>query len=355
MALKTSSFDRLPTLHRGVLLTVLYGDLFDHPLTPGELQRFLVVRCPDRETLMNAVRDLERSYLSRAGELVCWRGRETTVKTRRRREELATPRWPPARRFARWLSWVPFLRMVAVCGSQAMENGESDGDIDLFLITDPGRLWLVQAITMTLRRVGGLLRIDLCPNYLMTTDSLAIERHNLYTAREAAQVVPLWGDETYEDFLAANPWILSFLPQLDTKDRRRFLEPRRSHRTTALLERCLGGALGDGLDRLIHRILLRYYRFRLRRHGWTRDDITSAYRRDRQMVITGGYAKAVAQRFVEHGVHRLGDEPTIRDALRRCFFGKDSPDDAPEQRSEEAPDALYAGLMATRYGGGIDG
>ena len=74
------------------------------------------------------------------------------------------------------------------------------------------------------------------------------------------------------------------------------------------------------------------------------------------MVITGGYAKAVAQRFVEHGARRLGDEPGSRDTLRRCFLGENSLDPTPAHLGDEIPDALYAGLMATRYGrGGVDG
>ncbi|MEM7357395.1 MAG: hypothetical protein AAF657_41660, partial [Acidobacteriota bacterium] len=275
---------------------------------------------------------------------------------RQERRALAAKRWPPARRFARWLSRVPFLRMVAVCGSQAMENGAQDGDVDLFLITVPGRLWLAQAATMTLRRLGRWLGLDLCPNYLMTTDALTIERHNLYTAREATQVVPLWGAKAHAAFLDANPWIDSFLPQARvlarSGERQRFLEGGRQHGSTAILERLLGGRLGDALDRTIHRVLLRYYHWRLRRHGWSREAIAQAYRRDRQMVITGGYAKAVAQRFLEQGERQLADTVGA-DELRRWFFGDTAATPGePAQATDEAPDPLYAGLMATRYGGG---
>lgn len=349
MASTAASPESLPPLQRAILLTVLYSDLFDHPLTGDELHRFLMAPCPERQDLDRALAALTGRHLATPEGFVCRPGREATIEVRRRRRRLAAGRWPPAERFARWLGWVPFLRMVAVCGSQAVENGDDDGDVDLFLITAPGRLWLVQSLTMALRRVGRRLGVELCPNYLLTTDRLELETRNLYTAREAAQVVPLWGGDAHERFLAANRWIEGFLPQLRLDDRHGRLRARPRHLLTAALERLLGGRLGDALDRAIHRTLLRYYRRRLRRHGWSAEDVERAYRRDRQEVITGGYGAAVAERFVERGARELS-EVLSRDELKSWFYGGDGQAGAPA--AVAAPDPLYAGLMTARYGGG---
>ena len=350
MAPATSNPEPLSPLERAVLATVLYGDLFDHPLTADELHRYLGVACPDRRALERAVEALDGRCLGTGEGFVFWRGREATIEVRRRRRALAAERWPPARRFARWLGWVPFLRMVAVCGSQAVDNGDDDGDVDLFLITEPGRLWLVQSMTMVLRRCGRLLGIDVCPNYLLTSDALAIEARSLYAAREAAQAVPLWGRRAYARFREANRWIEGFLPQLAVEERA-VPDSRPRHRLTALVERLLAGRLGDLADRAVHRTLLVYYRLRLRRHGWGRRQIERAYCRDRQVVITGGYAAAVARRFIDRGIDELGDLLSA-DELRAVFFGPvDDPAD-PSRAGREAPDPLYAGLMATRYGSG---
>ncbi len=346
-----SSSDPLPPLQRAVLTTVLYGDLFGHPLTSDELHRFLTAPCPNRETLDRAVEALDGRYLATARGFVFCRGREATIDVRRRRKSLAAGRWPPARRFARWLGWVPFLRMVAVCGSQAMDNGDDDGDVDLFLITEPGRLWLVQSLTMVLRRIGRRLGIDICPNYLLASNTLELAQRNLYSAREATQAMPLWGEAVFDDFQEANGWIEDFLPQRALGDRRRFLEPAPRHRLTAMLERLLDGRLGDLADRAVHRALLLYYRARLRRYGWRRRDIERAYRRDRQVVITGGYAAAVAKRFVERGAAALGDVLSAGE-LRGVFFGETAEQAGEPDAARESPDPLYAGLMARRYGGG---
>lgn len=351
MAPEVTTSEPLTPLHRAVLVTVLYGDLFDHPLTREELHRFLTVPCSDPESLDRAVEDLDGRYLATAEGFVFRRGREATIDVRRRRARLAAERWPPAHRFARWLGWVPFLRMVAVCGSQAMENGDDDGDVDLFLITEPGRLWLVQSLTMVLRRAGRLLGIDVCPNYLLSAGALGIEVRSLYAAREAAQAIPLWGRQAHARFLEANPWIHDFLPQQATADSSRPPEPRPRHRLTAILERILGGRLGDVADRAVHRALLLYYRLRLRGHGWQRQQIERAYRRDRQVVVTGGYAAAVARRFVERGAE-IFDGALSADELEAVFYGETSARTGNPRADRETPDPLYAGLLATRYGGG---
>ncbi len=102
----------LEPLHSAVLLTVLYSDLVDQPLTGEELHCFLAAPCPDRQAMDLAIETLDGSYLGTAGGFVYWRGGEATIELRRRRQRLTAERWGPARRFARWLGWVPFLRMV---------------------------------------------------------------------------------------------------------------------------------------------------------------------------------------------------------------------------------------------------
>jgi hypothetical protein len=339
----------LAPLAQAVLLTVAYGDLFDYPLTPDELFAWLPVPCRDREQLERTVTALERQAdagrrLARHDGYLCFAGREEIVALRRRRGEMAARRWPAARRFARWLARVPFVRMVAVCGSQAVENGDRNGDVDLFLVTEKDRLWLVHTATMVLRRLtrlsGRRLGVEICPNYFLTTASLAVETRNLYTAREIVQTVPLWGEAVYDRFLEANRWAEDFLPQGSLDDRRRFVDEPRHGRAVRLLERLLGGRLGDFLDRSVHRLLLRYYHWRLRRHGWTRAHLEDAYRRDRQVVIHGGFGAAVVRRFFAAAA-----DLAPRGELERWFFGRGG-----EAEAEDRPDPLYAGIMDRRYG-----
>ena len=335
----------LSTLQRAMLLTVLYSDLFDYPLTEDELHRYLTAPYPNKDAFESELAGLIDRHLRRTDGLICLAGREDTVEVRRRRQETRERRWVPAERYARWLRHVPFVRMVAVCGSQAAGNPRPDADVDFFLVTEPGRLWTVQFCSMLLRRIASLMSVRVCPNYILTLDSLEVSPRDLYHAREVAQTIPMWGGAAHLRFLEANRWIGHFLPNLaHGDDRRDRLVEREKPRLSRFLEWLLGGWPGNVLERTIHRLLLLYYPLRLYYLGWRREHFRRAYRPDRQEVMRGGYGPIIQQAFRDNVVSHLG-ESIAGEELPRLF---------PPRGSELEPDGLYAQLFSERYGQGHD-
>jgi hypothetical protein len=231
--------------------------------------------------------------------------------------------------------------MVAVCGSQAAGNATEGADVDFFLVTDRGRLWTVQVCSMLMRRVVSLASVGVCPNYLLADDALEVRPRTLYSAREAAQAEPLWGEDTYARFLEANRWIAQFLPHADqASDRGSRLKRVERPRVTRLVEWLLGGWLGHALDYTLYRLLMLYYPLRLRHLGWRAEQFRRAYRRDQQVVMQGGYGPAVARAFRQRVVSYFG-EPDASRELARLF---------PVGAGSAEPDRLYARLFAERYG-----
>jgi glycosyltransferase involved in cell wall biosynthesis len=334
----------LPSLERAVLLAVLYSDLFEYPLTEAELRQALVGVAAGEAELAACLDRLEgAAFLARREGFVVWKGRERLVELRRERAAHSPPRWDEARRYARRLRRVPFVRMVAVCGSQAMENAPPGGDIDFFVITAPRRLWLVQVAAMLLRRLRGRGGVEICPNYFLAADSLPIAERNLYSAHEAVQVVPLWGRDAYLTFRRENGWVADFLPGFGTDDRLRRLSDD-GPRAPAWLERGLRGRLGDFADRLLHGALLLYYPLRLHRYHFGRDAFREAYRRDRQVAVGGGYARAVAAAFRRRVAERLPAGAVPESEIDRLF-----PRSLLEP-AETGVDRLYGRLLAESYG-----
>lgn len=331
----------LSPLQRAMLLAALYSDLFDYPLTDDELRHYLTASCPGRRAFDEALADLVPKYLVRAEEFLTLPGRQQIVELRRARARISEHRWPQARRYAAWLRRVPFLRMVAVCGSQAAGNPRADADIDFFVITESHRLWTVQVCAMMLRRFASLFSVPVCPNYLLTLESLEVAPHDLYHAREVAQAVPLWGGEAYERFRQANRWVDELLPNLAHGDdrRARLSEPPRS-RVAGSLEWLLRGRMGNALEGTIHRLLLVYYPLRLRRRGWRKGQFRRAYRRDRQEVVRGGYRPVVERAYRQRASAHL-PQAIVDDELRRLF---------PSVDEDATPDRTYANLFLTRYG-----
>ena len=51
-----------------------------------------------------------------------------------------------AQKYIPWISWIPGMRMVAVCNSLSIYASDSESDIDLFIVSDPDRIWLVRGL-----------------------------------------------------------------------------------------------------------------------------------------------------------------------------------------------------------------
>ena len=333
----------LTELERAILATVLYAELFDYPLTESELFESLIGATPSREDLRAALVELVRAdRLDSADGYYVAPGKRGLVAVRRRRRELSRRRFELARRFARWMTCVPFVRCVGVCGSLAIENSDEDGDIDLFVIAERGRLWIVQAATMVMRRGSLIWRERVCPNYFLGTASLRIRDRSLYTAHEVAQLVPLVGRSAYLDFVDANRWVDELLPNADFVSRADRSGSGVQPALARWLERLLGGKAGELLDRALHRVLSLYYRLRLRRHGRSRQAVSDAYSRERQEVIAGGYGPVVARRFAER-VREYADAVGFELATDPFLFPQS------EQTSGDI-DPLYARLFGQRYG-----
>jgi hypothetical protein len=139
--------------------------------------------------------------------------------------------------------------MIGVTGSLAAENPSHDADVDFMLVSAPRRVWLSRAGAIAVVRLAGRSGVKICPNLALSTNALALDQTDLYTAHELLQLVPLSGPNVYRALLAANVWSTAYLPR-----RARFTHLPRAK---PLLRRTLGaagealmfGPLGDCLDR----------------------------------------------------------------------------------------------------------
>ncbi len=190
--------------------TLAYADVFEYPLTAPEVYRYLT---STKATIAEVTRALsDRSLFSRTEEFFTLPGREEIVETRKRRAQVAARLWSKAARYGRIIAQLPFVRMVAVTGSLAMNNTDEGKDVDFMIVTAPNHLWTSRALALLIARIARLEGICLCPNYLVTTNALKLKERSLYVAHELAQMVPLSGMDIYDETLRLNNWIYDYLP-----------------------------------------------------------------------------------------------------------------------------------------------
>jgi hypothetical protein len=111
-----------------VFHTLAYADVFDYPLTKPEVYRYLTSEEGTMEEVTRALS--EDSLFTQTGEYFTLRGREGIVETRQRRAKIAARHWQKAIRYGQIIASLPFVKMVAITGSLAMNNTEEGKDID---------------------------------------------------------------------------------------------------------------------------------------------------------------------------------------------------------------------------------
>ena len=233
----------LTALERAIVEAVCYADVFDWPLTPGELHASLPLAATRLETDRSLRSPRLRPLLGLADGLVTLTWRDHLRDRRHAQARSSRRLWPRAIRSARAIARLPSVRLVAVTGSLAAGSAGPDADIDLFVVTTDGRLWLTRALTIGVVRVAAAAGTKLCPNYFLAESALELPERDRFTAVELVQMVPIAGHATYEALLAANAWYREFLPN------HRPAQQARREAGHRLAEAALHPALVDRLER----------------------------------------------------------------------------------------------------------
>lgn len=232
-------------LETAVYKTVAYSDVFDYPLTPQQLHRYLEGVTTSPTELATLLQD-KPTRLSQQAGYITLAGREQIIQKRQKREKIAQVLWPLATHYGQLIAHIPFVRMVAVTGSLTMNNSDADADIDYLVVTENGRLWLARLFMIALVKWASWRGVHLCPNYILSKNALVFDSHTLYVAREIAQMVPLSGFDIYHQMRQQNPWTEQFLP--NAKDAPTPLTAEKRSLLQTILETPLRNSLGTRLN-----------------------------------------------------------------------------------------------------------
>ena len=125
------------------------------------------------------------------------------------------------RRYVWFTKFLPFVRGVALGGSQPLGLQKPTSDIDLLIITDPNRMWLARTFLMGyfqlfgVRRYGQKIANRFCLNHYLAEPREVDAERNLYKAMEYGRLRPLVYPAAIAEFLQANSnWINIFFPDM---------------------------------------------------------------------------------------------------------------------------------------------
>lgn len=295
---------------RAVVRTLLYFDIFKHPLRKEELVAFSQLPAHAGDDMPPALEQLLRGGLvvESDGHFALSEAGERTAR-RTRHSLRAKERMAKAQRNSDLIGSFPFVRAVMLSGSISKGVLDETGDIDYFIITAPRRLWVARTLLVLYKKIFLLnSRRDFCVNYFIDTDHLAIEDRNLFTATEVVTLLPTHGPKCCRDFFGANRWAFERFPNMPPQ--RPMPMERSARRSQQLAERLLCGAIGEWLDDLFMR--LTYMRWRRKFGGFdartfelalrTRKYVSKHHPQGFQQRVLDALTERIARFEAQHGL-----------------------------------------------------
>ena len=293
-------------LEKAILATIVYYDVLDYPLTGFEVFKYLVnplhviaqiesVRNLQLEplgevSLEDVLKSLKNHSLEKfIGEkngFYFLKGKNHLVKERIERQKIAAPRWKKIYKILKILQVVPFVKMIAVCNSLAIDNSKEEADIDFFIVIEKGRIWLTRFLITFLVWIKGEWRHKekiankICLSFYITDDALnleqiAIKPYDIYLANWVTQLKPVYYEnQIYRDFVFKNLWVKNYLMNFGkilNYHRPEFKKNRFLSFVKELSEKILKGFFGNLIEKL-----LRFFQKSRISHKATQHEIPTA-------------------------------------------------------------------------------
>jgi hypothetical protein len=161
----------------------------------------------------------EQRYLFQFRNFYSIQSNELLLERRLKGNEQAERSLPLARKKAKLISKFPFVRAVMASGSLSKNYMDERSDLDFFVVTAPGRLWIARTLLVIYKRIFLFNSHKyFCANYFIDELHLEIEEKNQFTATELTTLIPLFNRDLYIKLLEANTWVKQFFPNTNRRE-----------------------------------------------------------------------------------------------------------------------------------------
>lgn len=221
-------------MEQGIITTLRYFLQFDYAPTFSELYMF-------HPTLVSEARlNQELQNLHRKKKILCTTepdgearytlgGYSTLLNKTSMRASISRAKIKRLRTYLRILQKMNIISLIGLSGSVAMGHADHEADVDLFIITQAGRMWSARAAALAAAAALGVRRGRLstpksarnkvCLNMFMDESDLKVpkQKQTSFVAHEILQMKPVFTrGAIYHRFLQKNAWIFTFFPNAKT-------------------------------------------------------------------------------------------------------------------------------------------
>ena len=195
--------------------TLLYYEIFDHPLTASELFFLLPCNSISRPEFIQMLHTLttDGDVVESSGLFTLADVADDVRSLRRERERLARRRLRVAKFMTHVIKRFPFVRGVFLSGDLSKGVAHHHSDIDYVIVTAQHRLWVCRILLVLFKKTLLLnSRRYFCLNYFVAENNLTLEDRNYFTATEIAHLKPLYNIELFLRYMNANRWVKEYFP-----------------------------------------------------------------------------------------------------------------------------------------------
>ncbi len=230
---------------------IIYYQLFKHPLRIDEIDGGVDTQEDlDKLVSQNILYQLDNYY-----SIV---DIKKNIEKRLIGNEFYDEMMPRAIKRAKFIYQFPFVEGVYISGSMSKGFISENGDVDFFIITKPGRLWLCRTLLILFKKVFLANNRKLfCLNYFIDFDHLEIEEKNIFTATELITLLPICDSGINKQFNKENNWVRDFYPK--TPFRQTLLGKLKKNTLTKVLELLLSSLVGNWLEQISMKLTLKVW------------------------------------------------------------------------------------------------
>ena len=293
----------LNSFSKGILKTLLYFNIFQYPLTKEEIHNYCSFKASINE-ISAQLRTLELVgfvkknngfyFLNEVDERLLLNRR---IEGNRSAEKLIKT----GSRFSKFISFFPFVRAICLSGSLSKGYADKDSDIDYFIITEPGRLWLCRTMLIAFKKLFLFNSHKyFCVNYFVDTGNLEIPDKNTFTATELISIIPTHNGSIYKQLMLVNEWTKEYFPNSELKDSMSAF-PENKSLFKRSLEWILSGKMGDKLDEKCFRLTLKQWKEKFKDFDETQFDLRLRSRKNVSKHHPNGFQEKVMKKY-ESGI-----------------------------------------------------
>ncbi|MCD4693987.1 hypothetical protein K8R62_01375 [bacterium] len=215
-------------IKKAIIKLIAFFDLFSYPLTSFEIWQKLKVKTSWSD-IIDILNNSKLVRIETKNGFYFLKGRSSIVDVRMKRYNYYRKKIKRARKISYIFKIIPGIKMISLSNIMGDHNLRRESDIDLFIITESGKVWMSRFLCVLIIKFLGLRpkpgneKDKICLNFFTTPDFFNFKKlrlkDDIYFTYWMVGLDPIYNsDYSYEKFIKENDWLEEELPNWNMKN-----------------------------------------------------------------------------------------------------------------------------------------